>query len=358
MENFDKYALKSGTTLHGNVHEYVITELLAGDSQGFTYRVRTVPPEGRQIRKSKLAEELVIREHFMTLCSERADDGLTVVTPEDIGPTVDDCLDLFTTSSNERARVSKGHKSIIDVIECFAANGTYYYVVDYLNGETLEEYVRQRRPLSIRSALRLLSPIFEATDHIHRFHSLHTDITPRHIRFTSDTPAAPKRPVLFSLYNSIHFSEDGRKPWLVPLTPCAAGYAAPEQYDHLEQFTPQTDVYGLAATLVFCITGNRLPDSRKLDEKTLRDLLPPALPENYVSAIVHALNPEILSRTVSVVDFVDELSADPGDDKGNPSDDSGGDMNGSRVGGFRMAMMIAAALAALCFIIWIASHLF
>lgn len=194
MENFDKYALKSGTILHGNVHEYVITDLLAGDSQGFTYRVRTVPPEGRQIRKSKLAEELVIREHFMTLCSERADDGLTVVTPEDIGPTVDDCLDLFTTSSNERARVSKGHKSIIDVIECFAANGTYYYVVDYLNGETLEEYVRQRGPLSIRSAIRLLSPIFEATDHIHRFHSLHTDITPRHIRFTSDTPGAQKDP--------------------------------------------------------------------------------------------------------------------------------------------------------------------
>lgn len=73
---------------------------------------------------------------------------------------------------------------------------------------------------------------------------------------------------------------------------------------------------------------------------------------------MHALNPEMLARTVSVTDFVDELSADPGDDKGNTSDDTDGDKNGSRVGGFRMAMMIAAALGALCFIIWIASHLF
>ena len=75
----------------------------------------------------------------------------------------------------------------------------------------------------------------------------------------------------------------------------------------MEHFYPQIDVYALAATLVYALSGTHLPDSRSLTPDMVRDILPTAFPETLVSAILNALNPDVTQRTASVTNFREEL---------------------------------------------------
>lgn len=192
------------------------------------------------------------------------------------------------------------------MIETFAANNTYYYVVEYLDGQTLREYVESHGGyLSVEEARQVLSPIFDAVRTLHRHHVMHTDIHPGHIRLVRT--GKELTPVLFSLYSTLHFSEDGLQEWVLPAMNCEEGYAPPEQYGAIDHFYPQTDVYAMAATLVYVLSGRSLPDSRTITEEAIRDTLPPALPETLAQAIINALEPDVKQRTSSISNFREEL---------------------------------------------------
>lgn len=292
-----------GTVLTHGKHPITITEILSDNALGFTYRgIATINRPGEKTRRM----DVVIREHFMAYCSDRAEDGKTVSTPEDIMPTVAGCLEIFKEASQIRREISDSHPAIINVQDVFEENNTYYYVVEFLKGQTLEEYINEHGPLSVEKAIDLLSPIFLGAIKFHYRHSIHTGMTPKHIRFTSDN--GKMRPVLFSLYSTMHFDENGRRNWDVQSVKCLEGYAPPEQYGEIEQFLPQIDIYSLAATFVFTISGRHLPDSRTLTEESLREALPPTLPETYTETLLHALCPDYTQRTSSLSSFMDDMN--------------------------------------------------
>lgn len=111
----------------------------------------------------------------------------------------------------------------------------------------------------------------------------------------------------FSVEDTVR--DDNMQTWAMSAPHCTEGYAPPEQYTTISNFYPQTDIYALAATLVFALTGRHLPDSRTLDEQEIRAFLPPAFPETYVQALIHALRPDINDRTESISDFREDLVA-------------------------------------------------
>ena len=299
--NTDK-ALKPGTVVVGGKHPFVIKDVLQADGQGFLYRATA---QVKQANGSVKPFEIVVREHFMSLCSHRGADGLSVETPEDILPTVDTCLEAFRNASIERARIANQSPIIIDVIDCFAANNTFYYIVEFLDGETLEEYVEQHGPLSTEEAREILAPIYESVRFMHTNRAIHTNIHPGHIRFVTHNGKCV--PILFSLYCMIHFDEHGDSLWSIPMNKCKDGYAPPEQYIAVKHFTPQIDIFALASLLVFCLSGKHLPDSRTLTEDIIRETLPDTVHPAIVSGLIHALNPDIEGRTVSVFAFLDEI---------------------------------------------------
>lgn len=347
-------SLKPGIIIEGGEYPYRILETISADSQGYTYHARINGPADDRNK----GKDVVVREHFMSLCSERGADGKTVETPIDILSTVKDCLHGFEQASELRMQIASRHSSVINVIDSFKANSTVYYVVDYLDGETLEEYVLNRGKLDIIEAISLLTPVIDAVERFHAAHSLHADITPRHMRFT--TKGGKRILVLFNLYNTIHFNEDGSKIWYVQPSACDDGYAAPEQYGEIEHFTPQTDVYSLAATLAFMITGEHVPDSRHLDEASLREFLPPTLPETYASALVHAMEQDIPMRTQSTMDFLSELGMRPqvrqAENNDSDAETSGEDIRSSA--GKKMLWMGVLTAVAIGIAIWISKNLF
>ncbi|MDE6378369.1 MAG: serine/threonine-protein kinase, partial [Duncaniella sp.] len=297
-------ALPIGTVIKGEKFSYEIVSVLQADGQGYTYRTNT--PIMRNGKPEVLAT--VLREHMMMRCSSRGDDGVSVVTPEDIAPTVDSCLDSFIFASQERLKISKACPWIINVLETFSANNTYYYAVEYVDGESLEEYVENKGgKLNWEQTHTILSPIFEAVRTLHRFHTLHTSIHPDHVRLAKR--GERKVPILFSLYSSLHFSDTGLQRWTFPLMKCTEGFAPPEQYMEIDHFAPQIDIYALAAMMVFVLSGKRLPDSRKLSEEQIRQILPPELPDNVVLALLNALDPDMSKRTATVTKFREELGS-------------------------------------------------
>ena len=356
--SFDSKSLPSGTIIEGGKHPYRILDTISADSQGFTYHA-CFPAEGKAGKEAGAGKDVVVREHFMSLCSDRGADGKSVETPEDIISTVNDCLHGFEQASELRMQIASRHPSVINVIDSFKSNGTVYYVVEFLNGETLEEYVLKKGKLDIEEAIDLLTPVIHAVERFHAARSLHADITPRHMRFTTEN--GKRVLVLFNLYNTIHFNEDGSKIWYVQPSACDDGYAAPEQYGEIEHFTPQTDVYSLAATLAFMITGEHVPDSRHFDEDAIREFLPPTLPETYASALIHAMEQETTQRTQSTTDFLTELGrrtpVRPSDDRNADEAQPDKREKHSAVGSKMLWMGVLTAIA-IGVAIWISKNLF
>lgn len=173
-------SLAPGTVIKGVKHSYRVVGVLRSDGQGFTYKtVVSVCRSG-----SVVEVPVVVREHMMVRCSSRGADGMTVITPDDIAPTVNSCLEAFIRACRERINLSRGCPWIINVIETFHANNTYYYVVEYLDGDTLEEYVRDMGGrLTFEQTRKVLSPIFDAVIALHNHRAVHADIHPRHVRF-------------------------------------------------------------------------------------------------------------------------------------------------------------------------------
>lgn len=298
-------ALNPGTVVKGNKHSYTIESLLHADGQGYTYK--TVMPV--TVNGNTVMRPTVLREHFMPRCCDRSkDDGATVEVPEDIAPTVKSCLDSFIFSSLEREKVSHESPWIINVLETFEANNTYYYAVEYLDGETLGEYVeRMGGKLTFEQTRQVISPIFDAVRTMHRLRALHTNLHPGHVKFTG---RGDKRiPKLFSLYCSLHFSDNGIQRWTLPLMNCEKGYAPPEQYLEIEHFAPQVDIYALASIMTYCLSGKELPDSRQLTEEIVRATLPEGLPDQVVLALLNALDPDMSKRTATITKFREELGS-------------------------------------------------
>ncbi len=293
------YSLSVGTHLKGEKNEYRILSCIRHDGMGYTYTAEPL------MKRKNFTEKVIIREHFMPHCSTRGADGVTVETPEEILPTVRTCLIAFERASEERMIISGRSTSIVNVLDIFERNNTFYYVVEYLDGVTFEEYVKSKGALTFEETRDMLSPILDAVKTLHTFHALHTEITPGHIRFVNHQ--GQNIPILFSLYATMHFRDDGQESWSVPVMSCEPGYAPPEQYTSIDHFSPQVDIYALAATIVYSLSGKRLPDSRELTEEKIRETLPPTLPENTVQALIHALNPDVAHRTSSITTMRNEL---------------------------------------------------
>lgn len=340
MEN--DFALSNGTIVQGSKNSYRILSCIRRDGMGFTYIGEPVK------RQLTTPAKVVLREHFMPHCSLRGDDGVTVVTPPEISSTVATCMKGFEKASMDRARISASSPSIINVLDIFETNGTFYYVVEFLDGITFEEYVNRKGPLSWDETREILSPILDAVKKMHTYRAIHTEITPSHIRFVNHH--GQSIPVLFSLYATLHFNDEGKQNWTLPVMTCRTGYAPPEQYRSIDHFMPQTDVYALASTIVFSLSGKHLPDSRVLTEEIVRETLPPALPETTVKALVHALNPDPSLRTSSVTSLRDELREFYGGKQRTTEDDTEGESSlwkelyyGSRVPLIILAFAVVAA---------------
>ena len=137
---------------------------------------------------------------------------------------------------------------IVGVQDYFNENNTSYIVMEYLEGMTLKEYVRQQRVgrLESEEALNKLHPVIQSLVVLHKKGILHRDISPDNIMVLKDGSLK-----LFDFGGARIERNSGQQSMVIFRKP---GYSPVEQYGSEGQGT-WSDVYAMAATLYFCLTG-------------------------------------------------------------------------------------------------------
>ena len=147
-----------------------------------------------------------------------------------------------------------------------------WLAVEYVPGATLRQHLDARGPLPLRLAAMAGAMLAEGLTKVHQAGLLHRDLKPQNIILGPDGPKL----IDFGLAVLIDRNDFLTEPGALVGTPA---YMSPEQVRGERKLTPAVDVYGLAAILVFALTGHHLYPPTNSWNLLLRITEPSDLPD-------------------------------------------------------------------------------
>ncbi len=286
--SIDPAALPAGH----KVLEYRIDRTLGGGGFGITYLAQDINLELPVAIKEYFPGELALRSANLSVCA-RTSDGEKHFT---------DGLERFLEEA--RALAAFRHPHIVRVLRYFRENGTAYIVMEYESGDPLKRWLARQPSLSQKALLRIIYPLMDGLEAVHKLRFLHRDIKPDNIYIRGDGS-----PVLLDFGAARRFS--GARDMTNIVSP---GFAPFEQYHSRGNQGPWTDVYSLGAVLYWLTTGVKPVESTA---RVQSDVMPRALQladtgvfgEGLLRAIDWALTPDEKLRPQSVAEMRNALVA-------------------------------------------------
>ena len=302
-------ALPIGTVLRSKSgREYKITGVLGAGGFGITYKAVGKVVINKETNYSQVAT-FAIKEFFMKGCS-RGTDKTGVLCSSSLRDDMETGIDDFRKEAGVLMKLNGASPHIVMVNEQFEANGTWYYVMDYLDGKSLQAYVDASggRGLPEQEALSLLLPVARAVALLHEHRLLHLDIKPDNIMLKHDPLDDTVTPVLIDFGLAKHFDKKGRPTSRLIARGATEGYAPLEQYGEITGFSPAMDVYALGATLFFLLTGKEPVRAYEIFSMSVSTFLQKNLPEGVSQSvrtvIERAMQPNVNDRTRTVEEFI------------------------------------------------------
>ena len=231
----------SALSTGARVDQYIIHSILGSGGFGITYLA-----EHRALGKM-----FAIKEYFPRDFGFR--EGTTVRAATDGEGTYRWGLDRFLQEARALARFR--HPAIVDVANVFEANGTAYMVLAYEQARDLRVWLASLGRMPTQEEVdQIVLPLLAALELIHEGNLLHRDVSPDNILVRGNGG-----PVLID-FGSARDAVRGRAQAMSMVV--KHGYSPPEQYtsDPGRQ-GPWTDIYALAATLYFVVSGGRPMDA-------------------------------------------------------------------------------------------------
>ncbi|MDZ7753067.1 MAG: serine/threonine-protein kinase [Gammaproteobacteria bacterium] len=235
MNEVHAHALPAGTLLEG----FEITDILGTGSFGITYKATD----------HTLEREVAIKEYLPSGLAYREADSRTL-SPVSQSSEHSYAWGLRRFLDEARVLARFNEPSIIRVIRYLEANGTAYFVMDYLAGESLYERIG-RNPMSEAEARALLHPLLKGLATVHENHYLHRDIKPHNIYLREDG-----FPILLDFGCARQHLGQAANTMTVMGSPA---YAPFEQLHDGDQPLPSADLYSLGATVFHCVYGRPPP---------------------------------------------------------------------------------------------------
>ena len=290
--------LQPNTTLQGG--KYRIERVLGQGGFGITYRAITKETLSGKLGKIQIDVPVAIKEFFMPEnCMRSANSSYVTVPTTGSKTLVEQYRKKFVKEANNLAGLS--HPNIVQVIDIFQENGTNYYVMEYLEGGSLRDLVNKNGRVGEEQALKYIYPIGDALSYMHNKHMCHYDIKPSNIMLDKD--GTPK---LIDFGISKNYDSAGNQTSSTPVG-LSKGFAPLEQYEQfVQEFSPQTDIYALGATLYYLLTGSVPPDASTMFNEGLPKL-PSSLSASTRNAIEQAMLPRKKDRPQSVEAFIEML---------------------------------------------------
>ena len=278
--------LTVGTVLN---ERYRITSVLGSGGFGITY----------EAVNERLGLRVAVKELYWRGRTLR--DGTLVSTADDCDATA------FSGLKEHFLQEAKIMSSLTDepltarVIDYFEANGTAYIVMEYVEGITLTDYVRQHGPMDAETLFDRMLPLAECLGRIHRSGVIHRDISPNNLMIRTDGTIK-----LIDFGAAKDFTSRRQEHTAM----ASDSYAPIEQYDRHGILGPWTDVYALCASMYYAVTGST-PDSAVqrlfLDEMKKPSLLAPSLDDGYEAVLMRGLRMEAGSRYQSMEELAEAM---------------------------------------------------
>ena len=284
------HCLRKGTRLIGR---YIIEGVLGQGGFGITYLGTD------ELHEKKVAIKEFFPQGIVTRNIEYQDNvTVTFVGEKD---NYEKGKERFLKEARTMAKFSKD-EGIVKALDFFEINNTAYIVMEYLEGITLKQYLRENQRIAPEDLIELLVPLIESLDEIHSQGMIHRDISPDNIMVLPDG-----RIKLMDFGAARDYTEFGEKSLSIVLKP---GYAPPEQYQTHGIQGPWTDIYALCATMYKCITGENPPDAI---ERVMDDSLKKisefgiAIPPQEEEAIIKGMSVSAKDRYQDIKDFCEDL---------------------------------------------------
>lgn len=288
-------ALEHGTVLMGNSYNYTIEKILGQGSFGITYLAKVKLQGALGILNTNMY--VAIKEFFMKDICWR--EGTNVMTGSKAG-LYDDYKKKFAKEAINLSKLQ--HPSIVKVVESFECNRSSYFVMEFIEGENLYEYIQRKEILSEKESLNCIVKIGEAISFMHENKMLHLDLKPTNIMRRSNGEL-----VLIDFGLSKQFIENGEPESTTSIGGGTTGYAPLEQstYKKGEGFPATLDVYALGATLYKCLVGKTPPNaSTILNEGLPDDVWPVYLNPDTIKLVKEAMHPLRKKRIQTINDFI------------------------------------------------------
>lgn len=242
--------LNNGMTLQ--MGKYRIEKALASGGFGNTYEITNTTFDDRFALKEFFMKEIALRDY----------DGTTVSVP------ITENKNLFDVHKEKFKREAKflrrlRNKHIVQVHDMFEENDTAYYVMDFIEGESLAAYLKRRQaPLFEYEVRDILNQILDALSEIHAQNIWHLDIKPGNIMRTADGNV-----VLIDFGASKQIDVNSAGTLSNTSFSFTQGYAPAEQVGQNKKLIGAwTDFYSLGATLYNLLTNEKPPTFMELSD--------------------------------------------------------------------------------------------
>lgn len=212
-----------------------------------------------------------------------------------------------------RTTASLQHAHILPLLDSGETDGTVYYVMPYVNGESLRQRLVRERQLPVADAVRIATELAAALDYAHRRGIVHRDIKPENVLLHDGAPLLAD----FGIALAIAHPRDGQRLTATGMSLGTPEYMSPEQAMGEAEVDARTDIYALGVVLYEMLAGEppftgassqaviaKVVTAEPAPIETLRRLVPP----NVSAALVTALQKVAADRFGSAAAFADALA--------------------------------------------------
>ena len=283
--------LPIGTKLQ--MGRYRVDRYLSSGSFGNTY----------VITELQFGEQYAMKEFFMKGVNERGKDYTTICVSNKVNyERYEQQREKFKKEARRMRQLSNKH--LVKVYDLFDENGTTYYVMDLIHGQTMQDAMEETgRTYTESQAINVVYQVLEALDTLHQKGIWHLDLKPANIMINDQ-----------GLVKVIDFGASKQMNANLEYTSTSAaicytpGYAPTEQVDqNISRIGPWTDLYALGATLYYMLTGSQPPSSSEiLDGYAFQFKFP--VSNEIQQLIIWMMKPNRKERPQSVAEVRDYLN--------------------------------------------------